>query len=939
MKSALRSSVCLCVFFVLAASLIALASNPAPSGPGEFVVAQQFALAYGPSSATIGDFNRDGKLDVAVTNADPRSSNVEILLGNGNGTFQSGTFIAVSPAATALASGDVNGDGNPDLVALQSNGSSVYLLLGNGNGTFQTPTSFVAGTSCVSVAIADVNSDGKQDIVAGCVFGTAVLLGNGNGTFGSAIVSNGSANGVIAVADVNNDGKMDALIPTGNQQLVVQVCLGAGNGTFGTPINTPFLPTPTIVRTGDFNNDGKVDLAVGNFTGGANVSILLGNGDGTFGAPHNFTSNADAVQFITVADLNGDSKVDVAIVSSLNHNADVLLGNGDGTLQTAQGWDVGQGPTFIGSGDFNGDHKTDLVVANSVGDEPLATGALSVLLNNSTKPTFQAGRNYLVGTGSCFNSCSTPAVASADLNRDGQADIVTANNQNNSVSVLLGNPDGTFKPKVDYPAGNNPTGVVIADFNRDGKLDIAVSDYCSVTSCGNADGGYSILLGNGDGTFLATTTTVLSGNPIWIASADINNDGKLDLVISQNNPFSPGEFSVLLGTGSGTFGSAITTTTIGAAPFQLATGDFNGDGKLDVALTVSNNIEVQLGNGNGTFSNGFLINIGAPTGINLADFNKDGKLDIAFTAGAGGSFADILLGNGDGTFKPLQSFPVDGAPNGITSADFNGDGRLDLAVAANNAMDVLISNGDGTFKPFVSYPSGGPGQAIASGDYHKDGALDIALTYGATGFTSNGINVIFNAGATTITLTSSLNPSTYGQGVTFTVTVKPAITVYARPNPTGKVTFKDGSTVLGQVNLTAGTATFTTSALTAGSHTITASYSGDNNYNVNNSRPVTQVVNQATTTTGLTSVPNPSSVGQTVTFTATVTPQVTGTATGTVNFFEGATQIGSGTLSGGVATFMTSTLTQGNHSITARYTGDTNFQGSTSTVLVQRVRP
>jgi hypothetical protein len=216
------------------------------------------------------------------------------------------------------------------------------------------------------------------------------------------------------------------------------------------------------------------------------------------------------------------------------------------------------------------------------------------------------------------------------------------------------------------------------------------------------------------------------------------------------------------------------------------------------------------------------------------------------------------------------------------------------------------------------------------------GSHSITASYGGdanfTASTSTTLTQTVKPASST-TVASSLNPSTFGQAVTFTATV-----TATSGTPTGTVIFKNGTTTLGTGTLSAGKAAFTTAALTVGTHSITAVYSGDANFAGSTSPALSQVVKQAATTTSVVSSMNPSGLGQAVTFTATVKPATSGTPTGTVTFKDGATTLGTGTLSGGKATFTTSALTLGSHSITASYGGDANFTASTSTTLTQTVQ-
>jgi hypothetical protein len=313
-------------------------------------------------------------------------------------------------------------------------------------------------------------------------------------------------------------------------------------------------------------------------------------------------------------------------------------------------------------------------------------------------------------------------MATGDFNGDGKLDLAVANYDSHTVSVFLGNGDGTFRPKVDYATGNRPVGVVAGDFNGDGNLDLAVTN--------NLDNTVSILLGNGDGTFRAKVDYATGVGPGNLAAADLNGDGKLDLAVACNDNTSVYVVCILLGNGDGTFQAHVDYPT-GSWPSWVAVGDFNRDGKLDlvIANAHSDSVSVLLGNGDGTFK----AKVDYPTGFNprsvaVVDLNADGKLDLA-VASQFSDAASILLGNGDGTFQPHIDYAAGNAPVWVELADFNGDGKLDLALASFNdsTLNVLLGNGDGTFQPTTNYTPGVNPDALAVGDFNGDGRLDLAV--------------------------------------------------------------------------------------------------------------------------------------------------------------------------------------------------------------------
>jgi FG-GAP-like repeat/FG-GAP repeat len=345
----------------------------------------------------------------------------------------------------------------------------------------------------------------------------------------------------------------------------------------------------------------------------------------------------------------------------------------------------------VASGDFNGDGKPDLVIAN------YADATVSVLMGRGDG-AFDAEARY--------SAKSAPtSVAVADFNGDGTPDLVVANYGSSQVSVLFGNGNGTFQPAVNFQSYANsneiqPYSVAVGDFNGDGRADLAVTNYSS-TGVPFAEGKtVSILLGNGDGTFQPAVEFAAGSGPLAVAVADMNGDGFLDLVVGNN--FS-NDVSILLGNGDGTFRQALTVDA-GDRPSSVAVGDFNGDGVPDVAITNSfaGTVSVLLGSGNGSLQQRVAYATDPytdPFSVAAVDLTGDGKLDLAVAMwfccdpddpNALGTL-NVLTGNGDGTFEP--SLPFDRPAfvrhaRSLVTADFNSDGKLDLVVV--NEADISI---------------------------------------------------------------------------------------------------------------------------------------------------------------------------------------------------------------------------------------------------------
>jgi hypothetical protein len=966
-----------------------LMAEPSLDASGIFVETPLYSSGgFGDEAMAVADVNGDGIADIIVIN-----STVNVQLGNADGTFQPAvSYSSGGEGPFALAVADLNNDGKLDIVVANLFSSTVGVLLGNGDGTFQSAVIYSSGgDEAVSVAVKDVNGDNKPDIIVAnlCAAGSncasssdgsvTILLGNGDGTFqtGATYGSGGYFTESVAVEDLNGDGKPDIVVAdfcssgaSCSAGGAVGVLLNNGDGTFKPAVTYGSGgDQPLFVTIADINGDKKPDIIVGNtcsnclMTAEGSVGVLLGNGNGTFQTAQPYDSGGFTAISVAIMDVNHDGYPDLLVANqstetSSNSALGVLLGKADGTFQAPVTYNLaGVDAESLAIADVNGDGNPDVLVSNFY--EYLcnlcAPGAISVALGNGDG-TFQAALDYASGGTSVPGGINPESSAAADFNNDGNLDLVVANQcpasgpcTNGTVAVFLGNGRGNFQPPLAYSSGGaQADSVAVADLNLDGNKDIVVANYCASADC-SSTGSVGVLLGNGDGTFQTAVTYNSTGfQTVSIAVADVNGDDIPDIVLANscvnNNDCSTGSVDVFLGNGDGTFQVPISYNSGGSFTGAVTVADVNGDNRPDIIVANGcgqgfdcvdgpnvGGVAVLLNKGNGTFHAAVIYPSGGENAESLAvaDMNGDGKPDlivanncavVTFGACPGGGIA-ILLGDGNGKFQPAQTFstPLSIGAGQIAIADFNDDGKLDVASGA--AQFLLLGNGDGTLQTPTYLGTSGP--ATTAADFNNDGTPDLAV---------GGLTLLLNRkAAARVGLTSSINPSLFGQAVTLTAIVSGT----TGTTPTGTVTFASGATELGTVSLNDGSATLTYSALSAGLNDITATYSGDSHFNPTTSA-FSQKVRPTTTTIELISSPNPAALNQPITYTATVLSKNGGAVSGNV-IFKDNDKITTVLVTGGVAKLTETYPSSDAHLVTATYSGDDNNSASISGVLKQFV--
>jgi uncharacterized repeat protein (TIGR01451 family) len=714
-----------------------------------------------PYFLAVGEFNGDGRTDLAVVNT--LSGNVGVLLGSAvsgisctpsslNLTTAVGGVAAATCSVTTVPAGitvsatatattangvawlTVQGNGTsaaPLLIVANSTllaagaYTGVITLQGGGSTATVPVTLTVANTPALSVTVTQAGSFTQGQTGAKSIVTVSNQAPNSQ-TSGivtvTETVSSGltlvSMSGVGWVCIGNTCTRNDALAG-GSSYPAITVTVNVAGGASSPQVNSVTVSGGGSPATG-FTNATVILSPAGVFLASAtNPSV--------FGRPVTLTATVTPsaatrkVTFYEGTTVLGTSPVSSGVASL----SSILLPAGSGTLKAYYGGDASHGP------------NTSNLVAQ--------------LVNAKAGGAFTAGQP--------FAGLSPISFAVADFNGDGNADLVVGEN-GGDVDILLGDGLGGFRLAGSYLHGGGPWwSVAVGDFNGDGKVDVAVTNLSNSV--------VTILLGNGDGTLQPAGNYLVGTFPGSVVVADFNGDGKPDLAVGTLNS----NLSILLGNGDGTFQAAVNYQVPEAT--SLATGDFNGDGNADLAITNENGVTVLLGAGDGTFLAPVNYAVSA-SAVAIGDFNGDGKPDLAVTDISDNNVS-ILLGNGDGTFRMAGSYAAGAQRGCLTVGDFNGDGKADLAVGNqfNTSVSLLLGNGDGTFQAVANYPLGTTVQqtnagSIVVGDFNGDGRADLAV---ATGNTT--VSILLGALPPVLSVSSTHSGNfTQGQsGATYTVTV------------------------------------------------------------------------------------------------------------------------------------------------------------------------
>jgi hypothetical protein len=799
---------------------LTVAAGGAGSDAGSFRLASQFVPANPDPLAPAGllqpsldsietaDVNSDGYPN--LVGAGPTGTGLTLLLGVGDGTFRPAVLTPLAIQVGPLAVADFDGDGFQDVAVFgfdeDSSEDRLTVLLGNGDGTFRPTPSEQAPGFMTDLVVVYLPGDARPDLVGvvsddGSGFGgeaLAVFRNAGGGNFTAdppVLVGAEYTPTSLTTGDFNGDGAADLatanLLEPGELLTpgTVTVLLGDPGAADGEPAfrrvgpDLPVGTNPYSPQVGDFDGDGITDLAIlmGNVDG---ATVLFGRGRGRFLPAWRFEfGGVESQGFSTsmvAADFNGDGRTDLAAVLGVRQTVSVLLagpGRQFGRLRYFAGIN---GPSSGAVADFNRDGRADLAVtaSDSTGE---GSGTAAVLLGRGDG-TFADGFTARAGQ-------YPVAVVTADLNRDGLPDLITANRDSQDVSVLLSNGDGTFQSPVSYTVGQEPNDLAVADFNRDGRLDVAVTAHDLKNPFKHI---MAVLLGLGDGRFLTRPAVQLENAPFvyrqdLVAAGDFDQDGRIDLAVSDARESDGAAFvRVYWGEGRGGFVRGRVRTPVGGGVSRLRAADFNRDGATDLAVYSAGDDEVAIlyGGRRRRFEAGpWLSAVTGPRDessldrdVVVADLDRDpgARPDVAVVQD--GRVA-VYLNREDG-FQLAGRYLIGSGANSILASDFNGDGLLDLGVAkwtpfvsqgpppdfqtadggeldpqspppepAPPTAVVLLGAGAGVFGPPRSFGIGNSPTlvALAAADFNGDGSVDLV----GADTDGNNLPVLLGAGAGT----------------------------------------------------------------------------------------------------------------------------------------------------------------------------------------------
>jgi len=641
-------------------------------GDGRLEPLRTFATGRRIVQLVSGDLNGDGIADLVSTAAD----SVLSWLGSRDASFGSRRAHA-STGGSAVVLGDLNADGYLDAMVIgdQANGR-LDVLFGNGDGSFRDGTSVTVEYYPVRFVLADFTGDGVLDAVVAYQWSDhlTVLAGAGDGTFTplAPLATGYVAQRAFVAADLDTDGNVDLAVGVESSNLLV--FRNAGGGVFEPAVAVPGDPYVVSMSHGDLNGDGKFDLVTTSNEPGHHspgfyaITVITTSAGATWNPPSRVGTPLFSTA-VRTADLNGDARLDLVVAD--HRRVLVLLGNGDGSFGKAARRAVPNGPRSVVLGDVDGDRDLDAVTANGGADA--GRDGLSILRGES---------GDLGPVVSMQTAWAPVALALADVDANGITDVVTANEAANTLSVFLGLGGGRFMGNTDFGTGARPVGVATADLNGDGRIDAVVAEAGTDSA--------SVFLGSAPGMFTPRAPVAIGRTPAAVALRDLDGDGRADLVvvctasngITVRRGIGNGGFSnaVRFATGSAPV----------AVVFADLNADSYVDAAVANSRYDSSTVSVLLGDGAGGFGSRTDHAVGtAPTSIAIADLNGDGTYDIV-TANRYAASVSVLLWDPFGNSVERADYGVEAEPTGIAIGDLDGDHRFDLVVANSSSSSVTV---------------------------------------------------------------------------------------------------------------------------------------------------------------------------------------------------------------------------------------------------------
>jgi hypothetical protein len=701
------------------------------NGDGTFYNGGNFATGSDPYCVSPADINNDGHFDLAITNT--LVDSIAILNGNGSGSFSAPVQYSAGNTPQAILGSDLDKDGAVDLAVVNNGGASISILLNGGDGSFLPKVDYSVGAMPWDICVSDFNQDSNIDLAV-TNYGAnniSVLLGNGNGTFNTATnYSTGGQPTGLCSGDFNADNMID-LAAANFLTDDISILAGISGGGFEPAVQYNTGTSPSGICFGDFDNDHDLDL----MTVSQNVdsiAVLL-NENALI-----IASTVPLQNELGVAESTDISAVFSIAVDSLtiSDSSFMVMGAQSGIHFGTLTYNSG---TYTASIDPDLDFCTGEVVTGILTKDiqaqsgPFLNGFVWDFTSRVTTPsdgTFENPLNFATGI-------EPRGFFAADFDADSDIDISTTSNSGN-ICVLLNNGDGTFAAPLYTAVQSDPIALYGADLDMDGDIDLASAHNQAGSSH------LMILKNNGSGIFTVFASYVPATLGQNLSGGDLDADADIDLVMTDG--WGSGDnVRVMLNNGDGSF-SGPYTYTAGTWARGIACKDIDNDGDIDLAVTNSgdDNVSILRNDGDAGFSGLANYPVGSsPTAVYGNDLNADHYVDLV-TANYGSNDITVILNNGDGTFGGPDAYSCSNNTRAVHGADLDGDDDIDLVASNNgtNSLTVLLNNGDGTYGDIANYSVGMNPWSNMCADYDLDNAIDI----GCSNYGSDNITVLYNTG-------------------------------------------------------------------------------------------------------------------------------------------------------------------------------------------------